>query len=339
MSTTRELYCNNVPTTLSSAVTSTGQTTFVVTSGLDFPKTGNFRILIGTEICIVTSVVQDSFVPATWTVTRAVEGTTAATYSSGTRVDFFITSQSWTNILHRDRTTSGLISTISSQIPRVGDMFIPSDSFYTMIIYDGVAWQFMHNGRALTPPQFNLTFNGTPWYHESPDGNFTLDTTHVANILYDATPGSLVSSYYTTAPATPYSFTCAGLTHNIISGYNKIGLGWRSNGGAYAMMMIGSDNGTDWTLRYDTFTSRTSYAGTYINISIPPMIVHGPLIWLRLTDDGTNRRIKVSSNGINWTDVYGISRTNFLTPDNIAVSLVTPSVVNTGMTLVHMSLS
>jgi hypothetical protein len=209
-----------------------------------------------------------------------------------------------------------------------------------MIIYDGFAWKFMHNGRALCPPQFNKNFNGTDWHHESPDVTLTLDTTHVANILYDSTSGSGIPAYYTAAPTPPYTFTCAFLSQNIINGYNKVGIGWRSNGGAYVTLVTGSDNGTNWLLRYDAFTNVTTYSGNYLSVDVPPLLAHGPLIWMQLTDDGTtNRHVKISSNGINWTDMYGGARTNFLSPDNISVLLSTSASVNTGMTLVHMSLS
>lgn len=332
----RELYCNDVPTKLSSAVTSSGQTTFNVTSGLDFPKVGNFRILIGTEICIVTAVTFNSFVPATWTVLRAQEGTTATTYSSGTAVNFIVTSQSLTNILH-DRTATGTSATATTTItpPRKGDMFFPTDTFYTMVVFDGSAWRFMFNGRQLNPPVFNSSFSGTTWFSEAPDTNISTDLTHVGAIQYDPTPSGTIHSSYTAAPSTPYKFTVAINPHIYYSGSNRCGIGWRSSTGQYVSFTVGIESGS-WVHSMYTWNSISSFSGTFFDIGIPPMLVHGPLTWLRIEDTGVNRNAYISSNGINFTLIHTVSRTNFMTPDNIAVILDTGSNVNTGQTILHM---
>jgi hypothetical protein len=85
-----ELLANLAASALSADITSTSATTLTVTSATGFPAavtgTSQFRILIGTEIMIVTNVSGTTF-----TVTRGAESTTAATHSSGDPVTHVVT--------------------------------------------------------------------------------------------------------------------------------------------------------------------------------------------------------------------------------------------------------
>lgn len=76
-------------TTLSADITTTGATTLSVTSASFFPSSPQFRIRVGTELMLVTGISGTTF-----TVTRGIEGTTAATHSTGDRISHSITSGS-----------------------------------------------------------------------------------------------------------------------------------------------------------------------------------------------------------------------------------------------------
>ncbi len=80
-----EQFANNAITTLNGTITS-GALSLVVTSATAFPTAGNFRILIDSEIMLVTSVSGTTF-----TITRAQESTTAATHSNGATVTQIVT--------------------------------------------------------------------------------------------------------------------------------------------------------------------------------------------------------------------------------------------------------
>lgn len=84
----RERWSNSATSTLNGAITA-GATSLTITSGTTFPSSGDFRIVIGTEIILVT-VVSGS----TWTITRGQEGTTAAAHSNGATVELYLTSGS-----------------------------------------------------------------------------------------------------------------------------------------------------------------------------------------------------------------------------------------------------
>lgn len=81
-----EQFSNNASTTLNGAITS-GATSLIVTSATGFPSTGNFRILIESEIMLVTNVAGTNF-----TVTRGIEGTTAVGHANGVSVFQTLTS-------------------------------------------------------------------------------------------------------------------------------------------------------------------------------------------------------------------------------------------------------
>lgn len=69
-------------TTLSASIASTGATSMTVTSASGFPGSGNYNIQIDSEVITVTAGQGTT----TWTITRGVNGSTAATHSNGATV-------------------------------------------------------------------------------------------------------------------------------------------------------------------------------------------------------------------------------------------------------------
>lgn len=86
-----EKFGNNAVTTLASAITA-GATSLTVASASRFPAAGNFRIVIGTEYLLVTAVSGTTF-----TVTRGIESSTAASHGAGTTVALILTDASLRN--------------------------------------------------------------------------------------------------------------------------------------------------------------------------------------------------------------------------------------------------
>lgn len=83
-----EQYTNNAATTLNGAINNS-VTSLVVTSATGFPTVPNFRIIVENEIMLVTAVSG-----TTYTVTRGVEGTTAASHADLTVVTHVLTAAS-----------------------------------------------------------------------------------------------------------------------------------------------------------------------------------------------------------------------------------------------------
>ncbi len=84
-----EFYVNDPGTVLATAITSTGATTIDVASSSGYPSTGDFRIAIDDELMLVTGVSG-----TTWTVTRGIESTSAATHLISTAVNMVLTAAS-----------------------------------------------------------------------------------------------------------------------------------------------------------------------------------------------------------------------------------------------------
>ena len=76
---------NDFTTTLAAAITTTDGTSITVASSTGAPS-ANFRIRIDDELMLVTAVAHP-----TWTVTRAVEGTTGATHLNAATVAHVVT--------------------------------------------------------------------------------------------------------------------------------------------------------------------------------------------------------------------------------------------------------
>lgn len=84
-----EQVSNSATTTLSAGINSSDASLSVASASL-FPTSGRFRVLIDSEILIVTAVSGTTF-----TVTRGAEGTTGASHSSGATVRLILTAASF----------------------------------------------------------------------------------------------------------------------------------------------------------------------------------------------------------------------------------------------------
>lgn len=76
-----EKFANNAQSSLTADVSNVA-TSLTVLSGTPFPASGNFRILIDSEIMLVTAITGGT----TFTVTRAQEGTSAVFHANGSLV-------------------------------------------------------------------------------------------------------------------------------------------------------------------------------------------------------------------------------------------------------------
>lgn len=88
-----ERFANTAQTTLSAAVTS-GATTVTVDSASAFPNVAQFRVRVDSELMLVTALAG-----TTWTVTRGIEGTTAAAHPTGALVTQVLTASAMTALV------------------------------------------------------------------------------------------------------------------------------------------------------------------------------------------------------------------------------------------------
>lgn len=263
----------------------------------------------------------------TWNVTRAIENTQAATSVIGTTVDHILTAGAIDQI-RADLVTVGAYAALPSPgSNRTGDIFVPTDSFYDIIRYNGSTWDHFRNGHLMTLPiDSNYTWDNT--------GNGTITTTNggIVGISRQAISSTL-QARYKTAPSTPYTITIAFLPHYLQTSNSQIGLAFRdSSSGKLATGGVSYNSG--WNMRFGKWTTTSSFSADYSSIGIPPLLVHGPLTWLRAADDGTNRIFSVSSNGVTWSTVHSVGRTDFLTANQVAFYWGDAN-QDVGLTLLH----
>lgn len=112
---TRYRFTNSATSTLASAATA-GATAITVASAAPFPSSGNFTLVIDSEIMLVTGVVGNIF-----TVARAQEGTSAAAHSAGATVQHVVTAEFLNGI------SEGAAGATFPSSPADGDRFFRTD--------------------------------------------------------------------------------------------------------------------------------------------------------------------------------------------------------------------
>lgn len=152
-----ERFSNGAQTTLSGGITESA-TTLVVASALRFPTAGNFRILIGDELLLVTEVADTTF-----TVLRGQEGTTAASHLMGATVSGVI--------------TAGALATLQPGEPPVNDpsevlVFRMDEGFSPTALYNSGSYGSID----YVSPVAAITTTD-PFTVPAPGGNVTISVT------------------------------------------------------------------------------------------------------------------------------------------------------------------
>lgn len=292
-----EILANNPTTTLNGTINNS-VTSLVVTSGASFPSSGNFRILIDTEILKVTAVSGTTF-----TVSRADGGTTAASHTSGVAVTGIITKECLTEF----RADQILSDTVANK-PAAGvngRIYLPTDG--TFLHRDtGSVWSPYGPVFPCSPP----VDAGFTWLSQ---GSCTVSSSNEGVFLAVPSNGGsdIIRGRYISAPSTPYSITI-GFTYmsRLNSGATGIPVFFlRENGtGKLTSIAIGeSDNG--WTIRVFNHSSNTAFSSQLsqkYNIGSSP-------VWLRISNNGTTLTYYVGLSPYHFVQIYSQAKTTAFT--------------------------
>lgn len=104
-----EQFANNATSVLASSIGSS-DTSLTVTTGTPFSSSGNFRIVVDSEIMLVTARSTN-----TLSITRGQEGTIAVAHTSGTNVTQIVTAGAMAQLKIDTRTSHALTSTQTAQ--------------------------------------------------------------------------------------------------------------------------------------------------------------------------------------------------------------------------------
>jgi hypothetical protein len=138
-------------------------------------------------------------------------------------------------------------------------------------------------------------------------------------------------------PSVPYTATFLfsamyDMTDSAGSGIGEAGLCWRESGaGTLVTYTIQWYNSTgNCKIQGSKWNSATSQNSQYINAQWN--VGSFSMLWVQLIDDNTNRVFKTSVDGQNWMTVHSVTRTDFLTADQIGICL-NPYSCETAMTV------
>lgn len=279
MATQYERYGNSAFTYLQTAV-SDSVLVIIVYDVRRFPTNANFRIRVGNELMLVTSIDPNL---KELTVTRGIEGTLAKPHDLG---DLVI------NVF----TQGGLDQTLTDRVlyakqrPQYGQL---SDSNGVKTEVADLTWHSQG-------PATATDVAGTIWMN----GKRGI--------------GTQAHSLLITTPSTPWTYTLGHrpfLSNNSTSptSFAWSGIALKNTGNARMLthgVLTQSDAGGSLTTMVQRLNTATS------NSSIPKREAwlrrYDDVMWHRVTDNGTNLIYDHSRDGVNWQQFYSVSRTAWL---------------------------
>lgn len=137
-----------------------------------------------------------------------------------------------------------------------------------------------------------------------------------------------------TAPATPYTITACLQASFVTNNNGQCGLCFRQSSDGklvtFCPVWVGASIG-GFYIRVAKYTNATTYSTDYI--------LHGGTgllamdrFYLRIADNGTNRICSLSQDGENFVEIHSVSRTDYLTADEVGF-FVDPISVAVSMTI------
>lgn len=179
----------------------------------------------------------------------------------------------------------------------------------TFFYDDGIAWRpFGHDG-ALTP----IDPGSFSWQNQAG----ATATSFGTSVFISLPNASGLRFMYQNVPSTPYTLT-AKLIHlgNFTPNESMIyGLAWGD--GTKLMTVHVNDNSDAMNLNVALWNSTTSLSSEVFTYNFRDVVDR--MEWFRLSDDGTNRQISVSRDGINFISIYTNSSTTFLTGTRVGI--------------------
>lgn len=271
----KELLHNASQSTLGAAITATA-TSLTVADASSFPTSGNFRIIVESELMLVTAVSGTTF-----TVTRGLEGSTAVTHAGGASVTHIV--------------TAGSLQAYGRQNNPWHESGRPA-----FALQDA-------SGNSLTSANFTeFTATGGTGTPVVSDVNGTIVVKRPAGSSGAASSdGNCVLAR--TAPATPYTVTIGLQTNSVKAGLASLA-GFRDGTGKSQFLWLPEfySSTVEEAILYNA-SNEASYSGA---VSLG-QIKSDSIQWIKLADDGTNLTYSWSRDGVNWITLATNARTSF----------------------------
>lgn len=299
-----EQFKNNASSTLDGGIDDT-VTSLDVASSAGFPTTGQFRILIESEIMLVTAVASDTF-----TVTRGVEGTVAASHSSGVDVTHILTAGALDKFVE-DNVGKGAIGSRPSAA-KAGRLYLPDDGL-SMMRDSGSVWTPYGPVFKFKQPPALASFTGV----NTTGGSTSVisDQGGIIAIRKPAQAGVNWSAWVKSAPSTPYTISAAFIANIAQASFQcDFGLCFRQAADPNKLecnMVRHTNITTRGVTRYSALTTAAA------DLKTPQNQMACGVWWFRIEDDGTNRKHYCSVDGVNWSQMATTTRTTHITADQV----------------------
>jgi|SRR5579872_901736 len=279
-----------------------GDTSMTVGGHTGFPSVAQYRCLIENELILVTGGAGTN----TWTIQRGIEGTTAAAHANSTLVTHILTAGGLEGVCGQT-----VLSDVYANLPSagtVGKLYLPTDG-YALQRDGGSAWSLFGPMWPLTlPPALGS------WTQVNGTGATFSTLAGAINILANANSSNDRKILAMAAPATPYTITALLVPDIYAQQFNAIGVGWRDSSTDHQAFICFNDGGSSTAggaqgeieLRSVNSLSSTGFYSGYVTLvasTVPAFI------WLRIRDDGTNRIVSYSHDGLFFRQIHSIART------------------------------
>lgn len=293
-----EQFANNASTTLNGTITS-GSATLVVTVATAFPSSPNFRILVDSEIMLVTAVAGTTF-----TISRAQENTAAAAHTTGTAVTHIFTAGAIAQTI-QDHVGIGTYASRPATAS-AGSRYVSTDG-HIEFIFDGSNWRPLIDGVVGTQSPLAASFST----HINWGAGTTLTDAQGTVFFSDTTSGGNENDHSAV-------LNTAGSTYTLIAGFRPLTtLAVNSGGG---LVITDGTKLIKWWVVYTasgltsqvvTLTNSTTFVANLLTVSMPVSANH--TIWFKIVNNGTNRLYSWSADGNNWNLAFSHATGTFLT--------------------------
>lgn len=289
MALTLEQLANNASTTLNGGINNS-TTSVVVVSASGFPSAGNFRIIIDSEIMLVTSVSGTTF-----TVTRGAESTVAVSHLSAAAVTHIVTKASLPQVAGEIASLTGTYANLPAA-GVYGRQYRPTDVFGGHVWRDnGTSWDLWVEDKGPFNP--NIGDFGT-WVNQN---SFTFDTTYGFGSLQhvNGAGGDNITARVKATSGTTWAMTLGMQLLTPPGSIALCGIVLRESSSG-KMMTYTFTSGTSTKSESDGYTfSNTTTVNTHL--FGPDAFNYLPLVKLmRLRADGTTFFFEYSLDGTYW---------------------------------------
>ena len=208
--------------------------------------------------------------------------------------------------------------------PSTGDIHFLTDSFYNLLYYNGASWDHFKHGKLLTPPDDDAF----SWHNQ---GNASVSTANGGvHLNVPAVTPQQIRGRIIAAPSTPYVITAAMLPTIPGSDYHGYALFWLQSSDSkivtFRLLALGGGSAMSVT---------KEGVAHYVSLR-SDILMSSPLIFLRIEDDGTNRKCHFSGDGVNFVQIHSVSRIDYLTADYVGwCGIMVHATLDLGVTLIH----